>query len=758
MGSTGPVDAARASAPDLVRRGQAPAYREHARELPGVLALQRTAGNRATATLLQRTAGDRATATLLQRAPATPTVIVHEHRQVTTDATQTTADVERFIIEKGWQNTGDWAYRFINADPASDLKYGGDDDLVKRCRATLKAEIISRQERVKWLTGHIGHDLSDASGRDSAFETEADKETLDLLDKSEEKLKAEMSHYGLKAESSWLVFTNYSMTGGPLQQGMQTAAKQLAAQRNQADILGKTFTDFKRRLDAQFKTMGDKAFEDSGVLALAETARKPWMEAERGYREACNKAQQTYPILASYSSGDDAAEKLSELSTKKPADLAESLYKTIDDRIQNIGKVRSQIREPGGRYNAWKHPPIIARTKPRLGLQAWESRIVDENAIAEVKRAKSDDDATTAALIAVGLGLLSAIPTGGSGLIAGVAAGAAVLGTAYSLATLYDHYQDYSLASAEHLSTLDQAEAISQEEPNLMWLAWDLLDAGLNIVGAASAFKTLRGAMVAAEKGGLKALPELIKTTERSGLGIASRSRVVSTVLQRTGNQSLEQMLKAIREGLAAAKPAPGKEALLDAIKAAADKLAKKHIARIGPSGAPMRAQIVDIVRALEASDKVVLGDAGKVRQAAIALVKDFNDGKSLAMYVQKYNVIILREGEDLVSSLVHEIAHHAQHMERKLMSLGTLRTEFQAKHMEREILLMLPDDMLVSKEMKELRVASDQKLIDDILADRVYAELIADEKVARPNMASLDPVGDAKMIEDWFLAGSAAK
>jgi hypothetical protein len=89
---------------------------------------------------------------------------------------------------------------------------------------------------------------------------------------------------------------------------------------------------------------------------------------------------------------------------------------------------------------------------------------------------------------------------------------------------------------------------------------------------------------------------------ERSGLGIASRSRVVSTVLQRTGNQSLEQMLKAIREGLAAAKPAPGKEALLDAIKAAADKLAKKQIARICPSGAPMRAQIADIVRALEAS------------------------------------------------------------------------------------------------------------------------------------------------------------
>lgn len=127
-------------------------------------------------------------------------------------------------------------------------------------------------------------------------------------------------------------------------------------------------------------------------------------------------------------------------------------------------------------------------------------------------------------------------------------------------------------------------------------------------------------------------------------------------------------------------------------------------------------------------------------------------------MYVPRYNVVILREGEDLINSLVHEIAHHAQHMERKLMSLGTLRTEFQAKHMEREILLMLPDDMVVGKELRELRTASDQKLVDDILADEVYAELIADEKAARPNMAKLDPVADAKMIEDWFLAGSAAK
>ncbi len=708
-----------------------------------LIGLQGTVGNRAIAALIQRSTP------VVARVPGA-TAIVHEQRGLTASPTETTALTERLIGEWGWQKTSAWAYRFVNAEPLTDMKYGADPALVKQCRDTLRAEVISRQQRVQWLTGHTTGDLNLAPAKDGAFDTEADKATLDVLDQSESKLRAEATRYGLKVEG-W-VFKDYSMAGGPLQQGIRDNAKDLAAKRDFADIQGKAFTDAKRQFD-QFPRDSPEPPETSWVLAAAEAARRPWMDAEKAYREACNKAQTSYPILAAYTYGDDAAEKLGSLAKQDPADMAESLYKTIDERLKNIKKVREEILEPGGRYNPWKHPTIISRTKPRLALEPWESKVVDERAIAAAKG--SDDDAMTWAVIAIGLGLLSAIPTGGSGLVAGVAAGAAVLGAAYSLNTLYEHYKDYSLASAENLSTLDQAEAISQDEPSLIWLAWDLLDLGLNLVGAASAFKALRGAMAAAEKGGLAALPELIKATDQAGLGITARSRVVGTVLAHSG-RSLEDMLKAIHEGLAAAKPAPGKEALLEAIKGAAEKLSQRQIARIG--GTAIRGQVNGIVKALNESGKPV---AGNVRDVALSLVKEFNagGGTTSGLYVQAYDLIILREGESLISALTHEIAHHAQNMEGQLATLGTLRSEFQAYHMEREILQMLPETTVLSLDQQVLRMSSDQAIVNRILADPHYASLIAaEEAAAAPGTKLLDSTNDAAMIENWFLKGSAAK
>ncbi len=709
----------------------------------GLVALQATAGNRAVTRFLQRSTP------VISRVPAA-TAVVHEHRGLTANPAETTSLVERLIAEMGWQKTSAWAYRFLDAEPTADLKYMADLTLIKQCRDALRVEIVNRQRRVQWLTGHVTADLNIAPAKDGAFDSEADKETLDLLASSEVKLHEEMLRYGLKVEG-W-VFKDYSMTGGPLQQAIRDSAKELASKRNFADVQGKAFTDVKRQFD-QFRTAPGDTPETSGILALAETARRPWMDAEKAYREACNKAQGSYPILAAYTFGDDAAEKLRGLASTSSSDMAASLYKTIDERLANIATVRKEILEPGGRYNPWKHPAIISRTKPRLGLDPWEGRIVDERAIAAAK-APGADDATMWAVIAIGLGLLSAIPTGGSGLVAGVAAGAAILGTAYSLNTLYEHYKDYSLASAENLSTFDQAEAISQEDPSLMWLAWDLLDLGLNVIGAASAFKTLRGAMMAAEKGGLKALPELIKATEGAGLGVTARSRVVGTVLAHSG-RTLEEMLKAIHEGLAAAKPAPGKEALLDAIKGAAEKLSKRQIARIGGSAA--RGQVNGIVKALNESGKPI---AGNVREVALSLVKEFNagGGTTSGLYVQAYDLIILREGENLLSALTHEIAHHAQNIEGQLATLGTLRSEFQAYHMEREILQMLPEDMILSFDQQLLRSSNDQAIINRIMADPHYATLVEQEAKVGSGMELLDPARDAPMIEQWFLSGSAAK
>ena len=167
--------------------------------------------------------------------------------------------------------------------------------------------------------------------------------------------------------------------------------------------------------------------------------------------------------------------------------------------------------------------------------------------------------------------------------------------------------------------------------------------------------------------------------------------------------------------------------------------------------------EVNGIMKALKDSGKPV---GGNVREVALSLVNHFNagGGTTAGLYIEAYDLIILREGENLVSALTHEIAHHAQNIEGQLAALGTLRSEYQAYHMEREILRMLPEDMLISFDQQLLRASSDEAIVNRIMADPHYAALIAEEAKANPGMAMLDEARDSTMIEQWFLAGSAAK
>ena len=92
-----------------------------------------------------------------------------------------------------------------------------------------------------------------------------------------------------------------------------------------------------------------------------------------------------------------------------------------------------------------------------MALAGWESRVVDEKV--QKVHAYDEADAKVWAAVALGLGLLAAIPTGGSSLLAGIAAAGATLGAAYSLNTLYEHYKQYGLEVAEGATDFDKARS-----------------------------------------------------------------------------------------------------------------------------------------------------------------------------------------------------------------------------------------------------------------------------------------------------------
>ncbi len=134
---------------------------------------------------------------------------------------------------------------------------------------------------------------------------------------------------------------------------------------------------------------------------------------------------------------------------------------------------------------------MIATTQASLGVptDSLRHRWVE----AEASRRATTSMIINIALgaLALGLGLLAAIPSGGSSL---VAAGTFIAGLgAAGISTYFaaEHIQQYSLESAASGTDFDKARAVSGADPSLFWLALDIVGAILDINAAAEAFSEL---------------------------------------------------------------------------------------------------------------------------------------------------------------------------------------------------------------------------------------------------------------------------
>jgi hypothetical protein len=480
----------------------------------------------------------------------------------------------------------------------------------------------------------------------------------------------------------------------------------------------------------------------------AEEDRKTWVALEDAFHALAADQQKQYPILAAYTTVDDAAKQLDALAATDSAGLAESLYKTVNDRLANIAKVRIEI---GDERNAiWKQPPIVALTKKTMNLEPWENRVVDEKAAKA--RADAEVDAEVFAAIALGLGLLAAIPTGGTSLLAGVAAAGATLGALYSMYSLYEHYKDYELASAETGTAFDKARAISQDEPSLLWLATDLLDLGLNVVGAASAFKVLREAMLAAELSKLDSLPEAVAAADRIGLVAESKARYVSAIVQNGGgSKSVQEILQGILDTYDQLKPG-NDEALVKAYQAAAEKIVSE-----GRLGVYRPGFWSKLTGSNDAEMRRVLQNAGiaepDLTTLANKIANDFAKMPDMqGGYYRGFDVVILRDGHSLPDVLAHELGHRAQLVTGDIFTMGTMRAEYQAFFAQREFLLHLPAD-LVPAEKNWLLFASNAD-IEAFIGSAYKSQLTSP---ALPIYAPLDPRTDGNLIIDAFKTLTAA-
>jgi hypothetical protein len=332
-----------------------------------------------------------------------------------------------------------------------------------------------------------------------------------MLDLSSDRVEAEARRYGLaeythttmRRVSDGLgagmvpeVTATYSMSDNAATHGLAAAAGELA---RKAHIVRDRQSEMQDAMlcptASEYDTnpCGSKA-----EVAARAAAEQALAQARREYDVLRFDKQRDYPILASYADLpnrdglhwiDKAIDRLEGLSSGAHGDSAQVLYDEINEKRNNIYRTGEALTNND--LVLWELPPAMAATTGDMQLQegSWQLRWVREAAARHAAHRSIVDIALGA--LALGLGLLAAIPTGGSSL---VAAGAFVAGLgAAGLSTYFavEHLRQYELDSAASGTDFDKARAVSNADPSLFWLAVDIIGAGLDIHGAAAAFRAL---------------------------------------------------------------------------------------------------------------------------------------------------------------------------------------------------------------------------------------------------------------------------
>lgn len=204
-------------------------------------------------------------------------------------------------------------------------------------------------------------------------------------------------------------------------------------------------------------------------------------EKEQTYDRLRDELSAEYPALAAFSERKAGIAGLQGLAAGPGAVMAALIGEKIAEKLANIKKVQEELDK--GDLNIWRIPKIIDITKVHLGADTNppKRRLVED---------KLEDEEPgfweSIALFALNIGaLLLAGPTGGLSLA--VAAGV-------NLAVAAVHIDEYMLQSALTGTTFDKAQAISQDEPSLFWLAIEIIGAVADVGGAVRTISQLNRA------------------------------------------------------------------------------------------------------------------------------------------------------------------------------------------------------------------------------------------------------------------------
>lgn len=744
-----------------------------------VFRLQRAAGNRSVARLLDR--GDtHSPGPVVRRAvpqaslppPNQSTMppridnwnisLTYQGDAVIPDVEQCKRVLRKRLPEAGFEGASNYGHSFVNAGSETRIQWllAADDAFIDRTQAAMRTAVQQFDEECRIFL--------------ERFEMTAGNLTDAMLINAETQIKAEQEKLAMQSKlnaSQAGVYTSYSAGNKDYLGQVKAAAGVLAGRREVADELGIKARKAREAVEEAARpkssgpgepaaplvpsneplttytsqTGGLPAFVPTALVDAQESTYRTWQDAEDEFRRHANEATAQHaslgPLLAA---GTGTAARLRSFSTETAEASAQGLGNDFAEKLANIQAVRAEL---GGRFSIWKQPTVISMTHQRMNSGPGEQRMVRDKAA----QVEADGKATKEmyAAIALGLGLLAAIPTGGSSLLAGAALAASVTGAALSAYQAYEEGQDYLLQKATANTSLDRAYKISESEPSFLFLAIDIATAVADLGAAKAAFTTLRETIAAARAAkAAEEVPRVVAAMRRAGISPQNQGRVIEEILPAGGD--IGKALHEIRQAfIRTADVAVDRETALLMRDVAERALDKAKVVVVPRS----RQEAMEYIR-VQLSNRGWKGDA--LAEETASMYGHFFDAGNEAttgLYDPITKLIYIRgdaTAEGAASVLVHELTHLGQDTQRMMKSMGVYKSEFEAFKAQQQFINMLPADRVPNDWLWLLR-ASDSDIENHVITMYVREGAVKPKGFDNASMAD-------GIFNTLFMAGGGIK
>lgn len=373
-------------------------------------------------------------------------------------------DTGRIVAMIGYQNdpSGAWAPRPEPSFPSPALA-----QVVSQQWALLKAE----NEAVIKEATRVGNALM-----------------AETLAHSRQQAESEAQRYGWVSDARGWTVRSTSTFHLEEEKRLGAAAAELSAKHQRVDAASSRLGG----LQFQINSVGESdmvAAENIGAQISAAESELAAAKAELITAEV--ELTHQYPVLASYVSRND---------WRDLAGLAEDptgwdYGGRVKRALLNVVEVQRALEE--GETSCWKQDRIVELLRRYQDVPdgSMRARLYQE-AVAE-----ANDDPwwkTALTVVAIGLLLIAAIPTGGASLaVTATVLTAEAAAVALDLYLLHDAVAEHSLAKAAAGSDLDVADAVSASDPSALWLAVQILATGIGTAGAVRSFTRIAQARAA---------------------------------------------------------------------------------------------------------------------------------------------------------------------------------------------------------------------------------------------------------------------